>query len=293
MQIGEIIRFLRTYQKMSQSEVAEKLNVRVMNISNWERGISQPPAEKIMEFSQLFQVSIDTLFGRTTLDSFTNQNIYDIRDLALELQTVMNDLNKEDIDKIFRYVYELKIMNLRKQFNYDSFEIESCVDKLLSHDNCEIYELAKYLRRLLDEFGAIHGKRQKQLLFDSFLLVELKQEDTPEFLNVQRGIYEELLPLDLFIIAWRKGDTTLREVAERFNISHDFVQNTVEHYIVSIGHTHSVNDYLVDFSETLMTDTLSIQKKMDTELTEIQNSPLQVNKLTEAALLNRAIDPLA
>lgn len=290
MQIGEIIRFLRTQKKMSQSEVAERLNVRVMNISNWERGISQPPAEKIMAFSQLFQVSIDTLFGRTTLDSFTNQNIYEIRDLALELQTVMNELKKEDIDRIFRFVYELNIMNLREQFRYDSFEVESSIEQLLQHEDRTVYELAKYCKRLLDEFGAIHGSNQKQLLFDSFLLTELGQEDTPEFKNVQRGIYEELLPLDLFIISWRKGDTSLKGLADRFHISHEFALKAVNYYMIVKGDTYSVNNYLIDFRETLTTDSLTITEVIAVELTEPQNAPLPTSKLTEAVVLNRSID---
>lgn len=289
MQIGEIIRFLRTHKKMSQSEVAAHLDVRVMNISNWERGISQPPAEKIMEFSQLFQVSIDTLFGRTTLESFTNQNIYEIRDLALELQTVMNDLKKEDIDRIFRFVYDLKIMNLRKQFNYDAFEVESSIKLLLEQPNNAVYELAKYCKRLVDEFGAIHGNNQKQLLFDSVLLVELKQENTPEFKNVQRGIYEELLPLDLFIIAWRKGDTSLKEMAERFNVSYEFVLEATAYYKTAQGNTCSVNDYFIDFQQTLTTDWLTITEKSDVELAE-PREVFPVSKLTEAILLNRAVD---
>ncbi|WP_321388246.1 helix-turn-helix transcriptional regulator [uncultured Enterococcus sp.] len=289
MQIGEIIRFLRTHKKMSQSEVAEQLNVRVMNISNWERGISQPPAEKIMEFSQLFQVSIDTLFGRTTLESFTNQNVYEIRDLALELQTVMNDLKKEDIDRIFRFVYDLKIMNLRKQFSYDTFEVESCIQRLLQQPNNAVYELAKYCKRLVDEFGAIHGNNQKELLFNCVLLVALKQEDTPEFKNIQRGIYEELLPPDLFIIAWRKGDTSLKELAERFNVSYEFALEATAYYKTAKGDTCSVDKYLINFQQTLMTGLLAITEKVEVELTEAREL-FPVGKLAEAVLLNRTVE---
>lgn len=287
MQIGEIIRFLRTHQKMSQSEVAEKLGVRVMNISNWERGISQPPAEKIMAFSELFQVSIDTLFGRTTLDSFTNRNIYEIRDLALELQTSMHELPREDIDAIFRFVYDLKIANLRKQFSYDFFEVDSSIEQLLQHKNSAIYELANYCKRLVHEFGAIHGSYQKQLLFDSALLIMLEQENTPEFLTIQRSIYEELLPLDLFILSWRKGDASLKELAERFSISHEFVLKVVEYYLISRGDTCTVNEYLIDFRKTFITNSLTITKICDVELTEPRDLSQSTSKLTEAVFLNR------
>lgn len=287
MQIGEIIRFLRTYNKMSQSEVAEKLDVRVMNISNWERGISQPPAEKIMAFSHLFHVSIDTLFGRTTLDSFSNQNIYAIRDLALELQTVMNDLAREDIDSIFRYVYELRIKSLRKQFSYDTFELEKSIDQLLLQENCAVHELALYCQRLLSEFGMIHSKQQQQLLFDSYLLIELKQENSPEFLSTQRGIYEELLPLDLFIISCRKGDRTLKEMADRFNISHAFIQEAVHYYTISKGNCCFVNEYQIDLNQILATDTLAISRNRETELSPKKTPSRQASKLTEAALLNK------
>jgi hypothetical protein len=116
------------------------------------------------------------------------------------------------------------------------------------------------------------------------------QEGTPEFKNIQRGIYEELLPLDLFIISWRKGDISLRELAKRFNVSHEFVLNAVDYYLVVKGDTCLVNDYLIDFRKTLTTDALTITEAADVELVEPRNVSLPTSKLTEAVLLNRSVD---
>jgi len=51
----------RKKQKMTQSEVAEKLNVSFQAVSLWERGETTPEIEKLTEVADLYGVSIDWL----------------------------------------------------------------------------------------------------------------------------------------------------------------------------------------------------------------------------------------
>ena len=51
----------RKEQKMTQSEVAEKLNVSFQAVSLWERGETTPEIEKLTEIADLYGVSIDWL----------------------------------------------------------------------------------------------------------------------------------------------------------------------------------------------------------------------------------------
>ncbi len=61
LQIGEKISELRKKHKMSQDELASKLNVSRQAVSNWERGESLPEVDKLIAISDLYSVSMDYL----------------------------------------------------------------------------------------------------------------------------------------------------------------------------------------------------------------------------------------
>jgi DNA-binding transcriptional regulator YiaG len=51
--LAENIATIRWWAKMSQKELGAKLCVPPATISNWERGICDPPANKLLEIAQL------------------------------------------------------------------------------------------------------------------------------------------------------------------------------------------------------------------------------------------------
>lgn len=61
MAIGEKIQLLRKMNKLSQEQLAEKLDVSRQAISKWELNESTPDTEKIILLSRVFQVSTDYL----------------------------------------------------------------------------------------------------------------------------------------------------------------------------------------------------------------------------------------
>lgn len=61
MTIGEKIKSLRQSKNLTQKELAEKLNVSSQAISNWEREKGYPDISNIIQLSDLFNVSLDTL----------------------------------------------------------------------------------------------------------------------------------------------------------------------------------------------------------------------------------------
>ena len=61
MTIGEKITALRALNDMSQGDLAEKLNVSRQSISKWETNTSIPELDKLIQLSDLFQISIDEL----------------------------------------------------------------------------------------------------------------------------------------------------------------------------------------------------------------------------------------
>lgn len=50
---------------LSQKEVAVTLRVRAPSVSNWERGITNPTYENLMQLANLYHVTIDYLTGRS------------------------------------------------------------------------------------------------------------------------------------------------------------------------------------------------------------------------------------
>lgn len=63
--VGDRIRKLRTQQKLSQKELARKLDVSVTTIKNWENDSSDPCLDNIGTLSSIFNVTTDYLLGKS------------------------------------------------------------------------------------------------------------------------------------------------------------------------------------------------------------------------------------
>lgn len=61
MTLSEKITALRTGRKLSQGDVAERLEVSRQSVSKWETGQSVPELDKIVKLADLFGVSVDEL----------------------------------------------------------------------------------------------------------------------------------------------------------------------------------------------------------------------------------------
>jgi len=59
---GEVLRELRTNAGISQGRVAQVLGYKSAQfVSNWERGLSEPPIETLATLAELFQISSDSI----------------------------------------------------------------------------------------------------------------------------------------------------------------------------------------------------------------------------------------
>lgn len=58
------IKEFREEMQLTQKELAEKIGNVQRNVSNWENGTSEPDCETILKLSEIFDISIDELFGR-------------------------------------------------------------------------------------------------------------------------------------------------------------------------------------------------------------------------------------
>lgn len=88
--LSENIKHFRKAQKLSQEELAVKLNVVRQTVSKWESGLSVPDAELLIRLSELLQVPVSRLLG--TDEQLEEQN------LSEELERV----NRQLAEKIQR-----------------------------------------------------------------------------------------------------------------------------------------------------------------------------------------------
>jgi len=87
------IKELREEFMMTQKELAQKIENEQRNISNWENGASEPDCETILKIAQVFNVSIDELFGKETDDP---QTYYEKN----SLHTLLSKLTKRQLDAL-------------------------------------------------------------------------------------------------------------------------------------------------------------------------------------------------
>lgn len=58
------IRELREEKNLTQKELAAMIGNVQRNISNWENGLNEPDCESIVKLADVFDVTLDELFGR-------------------------------------------------------------------------------------------------------------------------------------------------------------------------------------------------------------------------------------
>lgn len=61
--IGKNIKKIREDRKLTQKQLAEKLNVKNSRVSNWENGANNPPADMIEDICKILNVSASELLG--------------------------------------------------------------------------------------------------------------------------------------------------------------------------------------------------------------------------------------
>lgn len=63
MNYGKFFKKARNDSGFTQKYVADKLQIRQSNVSDWENDVSRPEYEKLIELSRLYNVSIYDLLG--------------------------------------------------------------------------------------------------------------------------------------------------------------------------------------------------------------------------------------
>lgn len=110
MNFAEKLCVLRNQSGYSQEQLAEKMSVSRQAVSKWESGVTLPETEKIIQLSDLFDVSTDFLLrdipvdrSRDTLDRVVFKflgSAQEMDDISKKLIDIMSDGIIDDDEKI-------------------------------------------------------------------------------------------------------------------------------------------------------------------------------------------------
>lgn len=100
LSFGSRLKALRLERKMTQAELAKKINLSKANVSKYEADLVEPNLDTLAMISVLFDVSINYLLGlsqKTCIDEKTEKLI-----------NSYSDLNEDELKKVIEYIDFLK-----------------------------------------------------------------------------------------------------------------------------------------------------------------------------------------
>jgi two-component system response regulator len=94
--IGKQIKDRRKRAAMTLSDLAQKLEISIPQVENYERGINRTPVEILYKLSQIFKVSLDFFFQDFSYDAQLTAKFLDSGTISLTNHTEINILLVED-----------------------------------------------------------------------------------------------------------------------------------------------------------------------------------------------------
>lgn len=91
MKFGDNLKKIRILKKLSQEDLAEKVNVSRQSVSKWETGDAYPTMNNLLELCKIFHCKINDL---------VNNSIIDLDSLGDEVKTKVVSLKKEEQKKM-------------------------------------------------------------------------------------------------------------------------------------------------------------------------------------------------
>ena len=75
MEFSERLKTLRKQVKLTQAQIAEKLDISQQAYASWERGVKKPIQENLIKIAQILNVTVDYLVGNSEEKSDELDNI--------------------------------------------------------------------------------------------------------------------------------------------------------------------------------------------------------------------------
>ncbi|MDD7352000.1 MAG: helix-turn-helix transcriptional regulator [Peptoniphilaceae bacterium] len=125
MTFGENIKNLRIKNNLTQKELAEKLNLSRPTIGRYESDERFPDKETIIDLAELFDVSIDEIFGRK---KHRNRDVFIEEENSFKGNKIDKILCEKEIDK--NYLNDEEFVEDLIEFGYKAaIKIKLCKEK--------------------------------------------------------------------------------------------------------------------------------------------------------------------
>lgn len=92
MEFAERLKTLRKQVKLTQAQIAEKLNISQQAYASWERGVKKPTQDNLVKIAQILNVSVDYLVGNS--DEHLKEDELDNVELLFRMNS--NGLTEEE-----------------------------------------------------------------------------------------------------------------------------------------------------------------------------------------------------
>ncbi|MBE5874279.1 MAG: response regulator [Lachnospiraceae bacterium] len=195
MRIGETIKVRRRAVKLTQEELAEKLNVTPQAVSRWENEVSLPDITLVPRICDELNISIDQLMK----DFESRQADY------LETKPVAEPLTQKEIDAIFGFVRGQEKEDHRTVLHADDAEFLRMLTKdALKSQGYKVLQ-------------AKNGKECMKMLYAKEVDILLLDINMPGYngLDILGAVSEQFPKVKVLMLSALTDEATVREALKR------------------------------------------------------------------------------
>lgn len=160
--IGSFLRELRKEQRITQEDLAEKLNVSSRTISRWEAGSNMPDISLLIEIADFFDVSIPEIINGERKSEIMNEE-------ERKIAKTMSDYATTEKEKIFKEMKIQSIMGVCALVLYwilhetDAYMYSDALEKLTGY--CETLVSVSVIMMAAYTTGSLSKLRSKSWKF--------------------------------------------------------------------------------------------------------------------------------
>lgn len=96
------IREFREELGLTQTELAKSIGTLQRNISNWENGVNEPDCATVVKLAEIFNISLDELFGREQ-----NGETYKLRGIDRQIINAISKLSETQKFSLLQFLREV------------------------------------------------------------------------------------------------------------------------------------------------------------------------------------------
>lgn len=289
---------LRKAKKLSQEELAERLNVARQTISKWETGATTPDTNNLIELSNIFEISIDEFVGKNVKQEDENE-------------PENKKVNKKKIIIVSILILLISLVVIYTGIIiYRANVVSNFVTSIEKKDNdldyMYIYTEVEFSNGMQDKWNMIHGKRRGNELLIEHYSAKFGLDKTGTTAEVVRVEYlkdDEYYDFDLINKSYTKEHNAWKDdcfynfttinldtkMVEFFNKQNIDIKNSIGKFIFDFSNKITVNKindnaimYHIYFKEPIDgVRELELQKDIDGNIIGITLTEDNGNIITE------------